>query len=152
MPDQSLSDVVDAIAADLAGLGLPAHSEWLYTDPPILRPDKGTLLGVFVREGAYAVLATNDSYTQDDTIVIAWYVPLIASPETGGAGDQTVSKSALADAETILARLRTYATEIPGVTDQNEATLTGARYGILQGTFVWAAEFTLHVSRWPSNA
>jgi hypothetical protein len=146
----TLSDLVDAVAADLAGLTLPTHSVWKYVDPPVLRPDLGAMLGIFPRETDPTMLATNSSYQQDDRIVVAWYQPVIPSPETGGIGDPAVAATALATAETIFARLRTYGTAVPGLADESEATVEKIRYGIIQGSVVWTAEITLKVTRWPA--
>lgn len=146
-----ISDLVDAIGDDLGTLDLPAHSTWLYVDPPALRPDLGTMLGIFPRLTDYEVLATDDSYSEDDTIVIAWYVPMLAGLENGGVGNPDVAKAALADAEAIIARLRSYATAVPGFADQSEATLTTVRFGTIVGASTWVAEISLKVTRWPAN-
>lgn len=151
MAGATLSDVVDAISADLAGLSLPAHSVWLYVDPPTLRPDLGTMLAVFPRKSDHTVLATNDSYQEDDHVVVAWYVPMLEGIETGGVGDAAVAKGALADAETIITRLRTYAVGIPGLSDENEATLETSEFGTIAGAPVWAARITIMVERWPNT-
>jgi hypothetical protein len=144
----TIATLVDAIAADLAGLTLPAHSVWLYADPPVIRSDVGRILGIFPKTTEYALLSTNSNYQDSDDITIAWYEPLVASSETGGAGDPAVAKAALAFALTIEARLRTYGVGIPGFADENDATLVNARYGIVVGTTTWAAMYVLRVARW----
>lgn len=153
MPTTPISNIIDAIAADLAALSisapLPAHSVWLYVDPPVLRPDLGTMLAIFPKTTDYDVLATNGSYSEDNHIVVAWYVPMLIGLETGGVGDPAIAKAALADAETIVAQLRTYATAIPGLAGQSEGTLETGEYGTLAGAPVWAARITLKVEHWP---
>lgn len=152
MPEATLSDLIDAIAADLAeNVTLPAHSVWRYVDPPMLRPDLGSMLGIFPRQVEYEVLATNDSYQDGDDIVVAWYVPMIEGVETGGVGNPAVAKAALADAESIIAQLRTYATAVPGFAPESEATLTSARFGTIVGSVTWCAEITIHVTHWPNT-
>lgn len=145
----TLTDLVDAVSTDLAAnVTLPTHSLWKYVDPPILRPDLGNMLGVFPRTSAYQVEATNSSYEDTHKLVIAWYVPLVASPETGGAGDPAVAATALATSEAIIDQLRTYAVAIPGFADENEATVESARFGIIVGSTTWCAEITLNVTQW----
>lgn len=152
MPDATLSDLIDAIAADLAeNVTLPAHSVWLYVDPPSLRPDLGTMLGIFPRTVDYNLLATNDSYQDEDGIVVAWYVPMLVGVETGGVGNPAVAKAALADAEAIVSQLRTYATAVPNFSVQSEATLDTARFGTIVGASVWCAEITIKVTHWPNT-
>jgi hypothetical protein len=152
MPETTLSDLIDAIAADLAGnVTTPAHSVWLYVDPPSLRPDLGNMLGIFPRAVEYEVLATNDSYQDGDDIVIAWYAPMLAGVETGGVGNPAVAKEALATAEAIIAQLRTYATAVPGYAPQSEATLVSSRFGTIVGSVIWCAETTIKVTRWPNT-
>lgn len=147
---KTLSELVDAIADDLEGLSLPAHTVWKYSDPPVIRSDVGPILGVFPRSTDYTLLATNSSYENAERLVVAWWEPLIASAETGGAGDQAIAQAALATSLKIEAQLRTYGVAVPGFADENEATLEQARYGIIVGTTTWAAEFTLKVTRWPT--
>lgn len=149
---QTIAELVDAIALDLEGLtpALPAHTVWKYADPVVIRADKGPILGVFPRETDYDLLATNSSYQIDDRIVVAWWAPLLASAESGGAADPDVAKTTLAIALQIEARLRTYGVAVPGVVDENESTVEKARYGILVGTTTWAAEYTIRVTRWPT--
>lgn len=152
MPATPLSDLIDAISADLAeNVTLPAHSQWLYVDPPTLRPDLGTMLGIFPRASDYDVLATSNSYQEDDQIVIAWYVPMLSGVETGGVGNPAVAKAALADAEAIITQLRTYATSVPGYALQSEATLVSVRFGTIVGSAIWCAEITIKVEHWPNT-
>lgn len=152
MPETTLSDLIDAIASDLAeNVTLPAHSVWLYVDPPTLRPDLGTLLAIFPRQADHSILATNDSYQDDDHVVVAWYVPMLEGIETGGIGDPAVAKAALADAEAIITQLRTYATAVPGFAPENEGTLETSEFGTLAGAPVWASRTTLKVTRWPNT-
>lgn len=152
MPETPLSDLIDAISADLAeNVTLPAHSTWLYVDPPALRPDLGNMLGIFPRATDYTLLATNDSYADDDSIVIAWYAPMLVGVETGGVGNPAVAKAALATAEALVTQLRTYATAVPGYAPQSEATLEAARYGTIVGSSIWCAEITIKVEHWPNT-
>lgn len=152
MPDTTLSDLVDAVAADIAeNVTLPAHSVWLYVDPPMLRPDLGTLLAIFPKQASYTVLATNDSYQDENELVIAWYVPMLEGVETGGIGNPAVAESALGDAEAIIAQLRSYATAVPGLGVQSEGTLESSEFGTLAGAPVWAARITLKVAWWPNT-
>lgn len=149
---QTIAELVDAIALDLEGLSpkLPEHTLWKYADPPVIPTDRGAMLGVFPRETDYTLLATNSSYEVGEHLVIAWWQPLIASSETGGAGDPAIAKLALSTALQIEAQIRTYGVAVPGVADENEATVEKARYGIIVGTTTWAAEFTLRLTRWPT--
>lgn len=108
------------------------------------------MLGVFPRETDFTMLATSSSYEQSDRLIVAWYEPLIPSPETGGAGDPAVAATALATAETLTAQLRTYGVAVPNLSGESEATVEKARYGIIVGSTTWAAEITLKVTRWPA--
>lgn len=131
--------LVDAVAADLNGLSLPAHETVKYLDPPVLRSDKGKVLSVFVRETDHEVLVTEGDYEDTDTIVVAWYVPLNAETDLSAQG-LTITQ----DSEKIIDRLKTYANGIPGVAQQTEATLFRSERGPIDGSF-WLLRAQLRV-------
>ncbi len=143
----NLSGLCDAVATDIVALSLPAHTLWKYVDPPVLRADLGNILAVFPRTSDYSILSTSSDYDSADSIMVAWYAPV--SMEDGGLGSPAVAASALGTAQTIAARLMTYAVAVPGIVEQNEGTLKSARYGLVGGG-LWLAEFTLEVGRWPN--
>lgn len=146
----SIADVIDAYATDLATLNLGQTQIWKYLDPPVIPPQFCPLLAVFVRQGDYDVIATNDSYENGEVIVVAWFENALKGTETGGVGDQALATATLTKIETITARLRTYATAIPGFAAQSEADLTTLKVGLLPGG-LYAGQIETRVRRWPQT-
>lgn len=151
MPSSTLIDLVDAIATDLeTNTELPRHTTWRYVEPPVVRPDLGPLLAIYPTITSYDLIATTNAYTRDDTIAIVWHAPTLDAVETGGTGSQRAAQAALDIAETINNRLRTYATEIPILVGQEEATVIRSEYEMLPGGY-YRAETLLRVTRWPAT-
>jgi hypothetical protein len=147
----NITALIDAIAADLDTLALPEHRVARYFDPPLPSSDRGPLLAVFIRDESFESLNTavqggSVDYTEDLELVVTWYEPAVALVDGAPVGDD-VARRALQAANTITDRLRTYATTIPGFAPQTEATLTQARYGLVEG-MVWMAEARMRVRTW----
>jgi hypothetical protein len=151
MPARDLTELVDVIVADLeANVDLPRHRVWKYVEPPVIRPDLGPMIAVYPTVSSYDLISTTASYEQGDLVAVVWYAPTIESVETGGTGSQNAAKAALEIAETIISRLRTYASNLPGLDGQEEIIVKRVEYEMLPGGY-WTSTMYVDVTRWPAN-
>ena len=149
MTSETITDLCDAVADDLTVLPLPRHRVWKYLDPPTVRADQGPVLAIFVREEADDVLATTGDYEDDLTLVVAWFYPAATATEAPDKA-QAIARDALGHAQTLRDRLKSYAETldgIPGFSPQAEVTVTGTRYGLIEGG-LYLAEIKLRVKTW----
>jgi hypothetical protein len=151
MTAPDLTQLVDAVVADLeTETDLPRHRVWRYVEPPVIRPDLGPMLAVFPTVSNYDLIATTNTYAQHDLLAVVWYAPTLDAVDTGGTGSQRAAQAALEIADTILARLRTYATGIPNLDGQEETTVRRVEFEMLPGGY-WTAATFLDVTRWPAT-
>lgn len=144
----SLPTLIDAVAADLEAevSSLPRHRLRKYVAPLVVTPELAPLLSVVPGEATPDLLATTDEYENHDDLLVTWHESF---PEalTAGEVDAAKAKRAIERGEEIVARLKTYANEIPGYLDQAEATVSRVRYGMTDGG-TFAVEVRLRVVTW----
>ena len=106
--------VIDAIASDLEAQNLVAHQVWKYVEPRSLRIDQGNWLQVYVTTTQETILTTTPEFDNYETLIVKWSVPALDGTELN-QGDDTAAAAGLATAETIKARLKTYAAGVPTI-------------------------------------
>jgi hypothetical protein len=139
----NLRQLCDLIGDDLEALALPAHEQWRYAEPRLVTPEHTPLLAVYPADSDYELLSTTADYQADRAIRVAWVVDATYGAEHGGIGDQELAAAALATAETIEQRLKTYAdglADVPSTT----ARLKRATFRLVNG-LLWRYETELVV-------
>jgi hypothetical protein len=118
MTTASEKDIVDAIVADIAGLGLGVSYEtWKYVEPRSLRSDVSKRwLCVYPTRINPEIISTQSSYSNLLRICVSWHYEVFSGLETN-VGDQAAAEAALVSARTIRNRLETYGGGIPSLPD-----------------------------------
>lgn len=144
MPEQSVKQIVDAIAADIAAeVPLPEHVVFKYAQQRALRlDDHRCFLQVFPQRTMNMITSTTSEYYDREEIIVKWTGRTFDGAEFN-TGDQEAAEEFLETVMAIQERLNEYGSGLPGLFNIT-AVLHETRYELDRGP-AWSAEIELWV-------